>query len=380
MEVQGLPTDTMNNLPSSIIQKIVTHMPIRDAFRTSILSKNWRDYCLNLSKLKFDDEVFQAAALKFLSISYKLLYVIYPILLLHKGPILDFSLCSSQLSSCCEIDQIILHLSRNATVEKFTLSIGVGDGHKLLPSFFTLQQLVRLELRNCAFQPPSAFKGFSKLISLSFDKVSITSKALLRFILNCPLLKDFTLIGDEKHFMGCWNSDFVELFECLPIIECLHMSSYPIKCFAIGVIPKKLPTSLDHLIYLRLSGVSFGREIELQSVLLLVTSSPKIETIVIDMDHNPKEAVSQIAMNLIDLQEYSHFTLDHLRVIQIKDFSNMKPGMDFVKLILAKSPMLKLVDIMIDGFVDIHEEIKMLKELIQYPRASTRAEIIFERP
>ncbi|GJZ42927.1 reverse transcriptase domain-containing protein [Tanacetum coccineum] len=85
MEVQGLPTDTMNNLPSSIIQKIVTHMPIRDAFRTSILSKNWRDYCLNLSKLKFDDEVFQAAALKYLNISYKLLYVIYPILLLHKG-------------------------------------------------------------------------------------------------------------------------------------------------------------------------------------------------------------------------------------------------------------------------------------------------------
>ncbi|PWA73999.1 DNA glycosylase [Artemisia annua] len=134
-------------------------MSMRDAFRTSILSQNWRDYCLNIPKLKFDDEVFQGAALKDLSINCKLLHVIYPILLLHKGPILKFSLCHSQLSSCREIDQIILHLSRNATVKKFTLSIGVGD---------------------------------------------------------------------EKHFMGCWNSDFAAL-ECLPIIECLHLSSYPFK-------------------------------------------------------------------------------------------------------------------------------------------------------
>lgn len=98
------------------------------------------------------------------------------------------------------------------------------------------------------------------------------------------------------------------------------------------------------------------------------------------MDHNPKEAVSKTAMHLLDFQDYLHVTLDHLRVIQIKDFTNMKPGMDFVKLILAKSSMLKLIHIMIDKRVDIHDEVKMLKELIQYPRASTRAEIIFERP
>lgn len=36
-------------------------------------------------------------------------------------------------------------------------------------------------------------------------------------------------IEDEKHAIGSWNSDFVELFECLPLIEHLHMSSYPVK-------------------------------------------------------------------------------------------------------------------------------------------------------
>ncbi|MFS8023516.1 hypothetical protein Hanom_Chr16g01452341 [Helianthus anomalus] len=50
--------------------------------------------------------------------------------------------------------------------------------------------------------------------------------------------------------------------------------------------------------------------------------------------------------------------------------------MDFMKFILAKSPMLKKVNIVSGRWVDTHGEVKMLK----YPRASARAEIRFERP
>ncbi|KAI3731643.1 hypothetical protein L1987_62832 [Smallanthus sonchifolius] len=322
-----------------------------------------------------------------------------------KAPILEFSLCVSELCSCGEIDQIILHLSRSATLKKFTLCIGSGDDHKLLPAFFNLQQSMVLELENCAFKPPVTFKGFSKLVSLSFNNVSITAKVFHRFIFNCPQLKDFTLIGDEKHLMGCWNSDFAELFESLPLVEHLCMSWYPIKVIHItprlyliqlervlatekirhklladlSVMPRKLLTSLVHIKYLHLQGLSFAREVDLLSALLLVTSSPNIETIILEMQPNPTEAMSQTVMNLVDHQEYSYVILDHLRAIRITNFTNVKTGMDFVKLILAKSPMLKIVDIEINKQVDIHGEVKMLKELLHYPRASTRAEIRFER-
>ncbi|KAI7726305.1 hypothetical protein M8C21_014361 [Ambrosia artemisiifolia] len=380
MEAQDLPLEKTSNLPPNIIQTILTLMPMRDAFRTSILSQSWRNQCLSIPKLTFDDAVFQGSTCKSVSMRWKLLYIVYTILLLHQGPIREFSLCISQLVSCCEIDQIILHLSRNATLKKLTLCIESGIDHKLLPAFFKLQQLTDLKLQNCAFQPPVTFKGFSRLVTLSFNNVSITAKVFLMFISNCPQLKDFTLIGDEKHLMGCWNSGFVKLFECLPLVERLRMSWYPIKCFATGVMPQKLPTSLVHIKYLRLQGLSFAREIDLLSALLLVTSSPNIDTIILEMQYNPNEAVSQTAMNLIDQQDYSYVILDHLRVITITNFTNMKPGMDFVRLILAKSPMLKIVDIMIDKRVDIHGEVKMLKELLQYPRASTRAKIKFERP
>lgn len=98
------------------------------------------------------------------------------------------------------------------------------------------------------------------------------------------------------------------------------------------------------------------------------------------MEHNPTDVISQTAMNLIDQQDYSYVSLNRLHEIEITDFSNSKPEMDFVKLILAKSPMLKDVRLVLDNEVDIHgdAEVEMLKELLQYPRASARAVIRVE--
>ncbi|KAJ0669502.1 putative FBD domain-containing protein [Helianthus annuus] len=151
-----------------------------------------------------------------------------------------------------------------------------------------------------------------------------------------------------------------------------------IKCFTTGFIPQKLPTSLVHLKRLDLRGQRFGIEDDLLSTLSLVTSCD-VEIIEMEMENQPTVAMSQAAMNLIDQQDYSYVILDHLRVIKITNFTHMKTGMDFVKLILAKSPMLKKVDIHIHQQVDIHGELKIVKELIQYPRASAKAEIIINK-
>ncbi|KAJ0683292.1 hypothetical protein HanPI659440_Chr16g0656741 [Helianthus annuus] len=98
------------------------------------------------------------------------------------------------------------------------------------------------------------------------------------------------------------------------------------------------------------------------------------------MHHNPTEPVSQTAMNFFELQDYAYVIFDHLHKITITNFTNMKPLMNFVKLILTNSPMLKLIFIVIDERVAVDDEVEMLKELIQYPRTSARAQIIFERP
>ncbi|MFS8021684.1 putative F-box domain, FBD domain, leucine-rich repeat domain superfamily [Helianthus anomalus] len=373
MEAQGLPLDRISSFPPNIIHTILTRMPLRDAFRTSILSHNWRYHCRNIPKLRFD--VFQDP--RHQTLAAKLFHVIFSILLLHQGPILAFSL-ALPLTSCWEIDQIILHLSRDATLKEFTLRFQTGEAHKLLSAFFKLQELTVLNLFNCVFRPPVTFTGFTKLVKFSFHYVIITAEVFLTLISNCPLLKDFSLIGNEKHLLGCWDSNFLELFEYLPLLTHMCMSWYPIKCFCTGFIPQKLPTSLVHLKRLDLRGQRFGIEDDLLSTLSLVTSCD-VEIIEMEMENQPTVAMSQAAMNLIDQQDYSYVILDHLRVIKITNFSHMKTGMDFVKLILAKSPMLKKVDIHIHQQVDIHGELKIVKELIQYPRASAKAEIIINK-
>ncbi|KAM0016812.1 putative F-box domain-containing protein [Helianthus debilis subsp. tardiflorus] len=186
--------DRISNLPPSIIQKILTLMPMRDAFRTSILSPNWRCHCRNISKLSFHKHLLLH---KRFALSKKRTFLhdlVYPVLLLHQGPILEFSLCLDEIDSCWEIDQIILHLSRNYALKEFQLWISSGDKYKLLPAFFNLQHLRALKLQNCAFQPPVTFKGFERLVILHFYYVSITAEVFLRFISNCPLLKEFTLV------------------------------------------------------------------------------------------------------------------------------------------------------------------------------------------
>ncbi|KAI3744273.1 hypothetical protein L1987_57350 [Smallanthus sonchifolius] len=114
-------------------------------------------------------------------IKCKVLHAIYTVLLLHHGPVLEFSLCVSQLPSCCEIDQIILHLAKNTTVEKFSLFMGVSYNHKLPKSFFSLQKLTHLNLKNCAVELQSTIFRFERLTSLCFHNVSITKKMLISF-------------------------------------------------------------------------------------------------------------------------------------------------------------------------------------------------------
>ncbi|KAM0047748.1 putative F-box domain, leucine-rich repeat domain superfamily, F-box-like domain superfamily [Helianthus debilis subsp. tardiflorus] len=199
MEPECLLPDRISNLPSSLVQTILTLIPIRDAYRTSILSRNWRHRCVNLPKLEFDDKLLEKSTNSQLSIKCKVVHAIYTVLLLHRGPVLEFSLCVSQLPSCCEIDQIIMHLANNTTVEKFNLVIGLGhSAYKLPSSFFSLKRLTHINLNNCVVQLQSTSFRFERLTRLCFHNVSITNKMLISFISCCPILKSLTLVRSNN--------------------------------------------------------------------------------------------------------------------------------------------------------------------------------------
>ncbi|KAF9590676.1 hypothetical protein IFM89_036168 [Coptis chinensis] len=50
--------DRISNLPEPIRSHILDFLPMEDAFRTSILSRQWRYVCFSLSNLTFDQHSF----------------------------------------------------------------------------------------------------------------------------------------------------------------------------------------------------------------------------------------------------------------------------------------------------------------------------------
>lgn len=68
-------------------------------------------------------------------------------------------------------------------------------------------------------------------------------------------------------------------------------------------------------------------------------------------------------------------SLNKLREIQLLIFDNSKPEMEFVKLLLVKSPLLEKMCIKLK-VSDITKGFRVLKEVIRFRRASSTAEII----
>ena len=73
--------------------------------------------------------------------------------------------------------------------------------------------------------------------------------------------------------------------------------------------------------------------------------------------------------------------LDHLKELEITSFYNVGYEMEFLKLIIAKSLVLKLAQIKLNPNVFVDEEIKMFQDLVRlpFPRASPTANFIIER-
>lgn len=80
------------------------------------------------------------------------------------------------------------------------------------------------------------------------------------------------------------------------------------------------------------------------------------------------------------LEHCGDIWLEHLKELEIVDFSNVEGEMEFVKLILAKSPVLENVIIVAHNYdVTENEELQILETLLHTKRASPSANVIVER-
>nr|XP_043625888.1 F-box/FBD/LRR-repeat protein At1g13570-like [Erigeron canadensis] len=333
---QGLNLDIISTLPLNIIENILTLMPIKDAWRTSILSREWRYCWTTMPRLVFD----KSSYFRKLDV-YKLVNAILHVLLLHKGPIEELNIDLGHHEIVSEIDQIILHLSRINNVKRLIFNLDDHYYYKLPQAFFSLQELEYLHLSNCYFEPPVTFHGFSGLKTLRFFNVRINPQILKQLLSNCPLLDELCLSAYEKDLRKEKTFTFVELLSCVPLIETLQISEDYMKYLATGSIPKKLPTSLVNLKYLFLD-VCLMEQDEIYSAFCIIRSSPNLEQITFEMRDNENLPVPKTSMYLLDLQDDLSLNLDHLKIFDIENFSNFAIEIKLVELFMAKSPMLRM--------------------------------------
>ncbi|XP_052626141.1 F-box/FBD/LRR-repeat protein At1g13570 isoform X1 [Lactuca sativa] len=390
VEVQPQSLDRINTLPQDTIEKILTLLPIQDALRTSVLSKKWRHCWKGMPKLVFDDKYLNTSSSSKEIRKYKFVNAIFHVLMLHNGPVLEFSISiniDTEIDD--EIDQIILHLSKSKNIKKFICKFRSNELFKFyfskrykLPSvFFTLHGLEHLHLTHCVIELPLTFDGFITLRILELCNVNITAKMLQQLLTNCPLLEKFILIGHQKGFITLGNKcRFLELSKCLPSVQVLKISKSYIK-FTEGSSMQKPPALLVHLRILYLD-VCFLKQYELSDALSVINSSPNLEKIKIELCWNHKLCGEETCKDLVDLQDYYlGMKLDRLEELEITSFHNYAPEMEFVKLIMAKSPMLKKARIELHSDVSVDEENTMLRDLLRltFPRVSPAVDIIVER-
>ncbi|KAK9054431.1 hypothetical protein SSX86_025509 [Deinandra increscens subsp. villosa] len=360
--------DVISTLPQPILEIILSLLTTEEAARTSILSREWRYKWTKIPRLEFDQyDWHMPSTRKNMDLRCKNLYTIHQVLLLHQGPIHDLTLDMCEDCDCFEFDRIILHLAKNHTVKKLAL-YGLNDEilYDLPISIFSLHHLTDLYLSSVNLEHQPVFNGFGNLRSLVLDYARISTKSLLHLLSNCPSLQSFNLhVGGDLFDEPC---TIIELFKCLPMIE--HLTTHPLIFWSrlhLGVVPPELPPLLLHLKYFCFERMSFVDRYGLPFILLLIKCSPNLEKIKLEIDDSDEDDDSDGEYS-VEWEEYSNVWLEHLVELDISCFFNLKPEMEFVKFILARSPKLKTVRI--ESVVDEDQESEMFRTLLRAPRAS----------
>ncbi|KAK1419806.1 hypothetical protein QVD17_29164 [Tagetes erecta] len=411
--------DYISDLPQSIIETILTKLPIRDAVRTSVLSNKWRYKWATLTQLEFDDKCVPSTHDRALAEVY-LINFVTRFLFLHDGPIHRFSLSTVYLQSSADVDQWLLFLSRK-DVKELVLELGEGEWFRAPSCLFSCKKLVRLELVRCELDPPVSFKGFLNLKYLNLQQVLIAPDAVENLISCCPLLESLTLSyfdsleltirapnlkylileGEFKdiclentpmlvaisvamymtddiaeHFGQSSSCNFDKFLGGVPSLERLIGHIYFTKYMSIGNALGSTKITYQRLKVIELYQVSFEDMKEIMVVLRLILSAPNLQELQISGSSNSSPATEATDLDFWEKECPGDCTFERLKIVKMTDMSGVPHEMGFIEFLLGNSPILEIMSITPSVYVT-DGRLGMLIELLRLKRASAEAEIIF---
>ncbi|KAL0322970.1 UNVERIFIED_CONTAM: F-box/FBD/LRR-repeat protein [Sesamum angustifolium] len=394
---RGLDADRISNLPSNVIDNILTLLPLHDAVRTSVLSKGWQYKWVTVPYLVFD-WTFN------LSGNYSIESIIYQVLLLHRGPIVKFKFCGFKFGP--DINNWLYFLSDHR-VEELVLMNSVYYPEQWLIShnLFTFDHLMHLFLANVEVRLPSTFKGFRRLLSLDLNGVEFEPEELNMFISKCPMLEYINLnlltIFYLRHLevdapnlkeisITCYpifrrttseagddDSNMIKVLGQLSSLTKLYCDGGFLQFLAKGGVPQKLPVNLNSMRYLLLDITDFGFKDQVCSVLCLIRSSPNLQSLQIT-SANGSAADMMSTTQFLRAEQENEIPLCRLDNVTMRGFTCRIPEIEFLKLLLLAATVLRRLEIHFAIYLSEVERRKFSQELLSLQRASSEVEIVFQ--
>lgn len=398
----ALEEDVISSLPDDVITNILHRLPLQDAVRTSILSRNWRYNWTMINQLVFDEDFYE-----YLKVTKNRKYYgrIISRLLLHlKGAIKKFDLyiekgCHS-IRDVEDINNWVLDLSKKGILE-FTLINMDETPIKLSTHLFSCLELKHMELYKCHFCPLSTFCGFPNILSLDLSEVVFGSCTCGQILSQCPLLEILKL-GDnstseikrveiaklknlkvlilplcELDNMTMTSSDVIQLMGSFPELQELNLDFW--NCELLAYAEKGVRAALPCLKTLRLYEIDFSNVIMVSCAIDFICGFPNLETLLIKAPYEDDVPASAGSSSAVDFGRMGQLQLQ-LRTVEFVFVGCIKNEVCLMKSLLASSPLLKKLVInpkssKVFGGEDGHRKFsRELKRCL----ASPVAEIVFE--
>ncbi|XP_047311455.1 F-box/FBD/LRR-repeat protein At1g16930-like [Impatiens glandulifera] len=240
-----LMDDPLSALPDHVLSKIIRKLDLKEAVRTSILSKRWRYIWTHYRELEFNhvnilgmnsrlernewvglDTDFVKWVDKIMEQRFEgdirkvnSFYIKFPLGASFSSSInswIDFVVANN-------VETIDLDLSSCLPLERHTFSLLRAVSNNEIGT------LKYLRLTHCNFQGRSSCPKFGSLISIRLESVTISNLQLDRVLESCPLLEELSLdrcinltklkIGYSENNNNCTLLKYLSLINCLNLLE-----------------------------------------------------------------------------------------------------------------------------------------------------------------
>uniref|UniRef100_A0A0D9X8N4 F-box domain-containing protein n=1 Tax=Leersia perrieri TaxID=77586 RepID=A0A0D9X8N4_9ORYZ len=386
-------TDVLDSLPFDILDNILSRLHIYEVVRTSALSRAWRRRWESLPSVDLTRSPGIGAS------------DVDSLLLRRTDAIRSFRLATRDRSwSPSAFHDWLLNLSRRGGLQELELTLRYSyKHHKLNSCLFSFRELTSLRLYCCGIpHVPAEFAGFPNLKTLYLSVVKVQSpggRGLATLVAASRLLQEVTLIdtklagdGSEDDWVirapNLWKltialgreyggrlEDLARLEEC-----CLFGPNYAKYLRGMSRLTKLtfycntiLSTEVDVLESLVL-GVNFCKISHILAIFCLLRSAPVLEELDIWVW---SDGTQEMKANdeFLNAQWINHM-FAKLHVVRVKKVSCLINEMEFIEFILSKARVLRVLSLTLASNCPSSIE-DTITEIIEYPRASPDAQVIF---